>query len=849
MFENDQVQDEKCDEAFTPPSTPPPKHFDYSSLANAPKKLSTSTCSSSACSDHRTQPVRLVFENCQVQDEKRDETFNPPPNVTEQPVGDHHDVLSAAIHQITDILPLLVEKLHGSKCLTEFVDLCTFIAADRFSVDNIAFRLLLEAVRWFSLKTTTNMWYSPETMKFWKVGYRLMKDKFILFMGGMKNLGQLVSGESTRGCFDPASSNINFAVPSPSSLRGFNCQKFPKRINPGVIQQVIDLRKDEEADFIISVDGKKLVPGIDDHGGDIDLFGHETHDSAAEDRKKCISDLENIENTEKILHSLDRNNMSTEKLTSVMCHVQDRLEALVRDVGHRIRDIRGTKLKQEMALERLNEKKNLSGENPYAHAMSSIRSNIHQIDDIIRKSLHTIGQLANSSSILRGSHDFAATSQVTKSSQHNWISLKTPDMLPVSFQDQPRFIQQRSTDWHKRRSEFKVTGSTLHNALGLRTVKEQKQHYDHVYHGKKHDISPEVQERMNYGTENEVHAIATLTGIVLPFLYPDLMYVEEGSYTLGGTQDTPPFMYISPDGSLQQKMQGSQSLQESDAVFACEFKCPSVSKYKLPVYYEVPHYYVCQLLSEMAALKTKQLIFLSYSKTSATVFLVHFDDDLWNVISHKAKNIYQCLDPKRPTKKPYYFQELNEKLRKFTDEKVTFLGEFPSCQLVTEQLEIVTSASDCPFVFAGLEAESSGDTCHALDLLMTSLSEAKQCIRILHNLCRKKATEVLVWLLQDTNREWKPERPHSIPIAYALKGYSLTAEVMRNMSNAVVLSCIENGIKVVGMAFDGQFINLLSRDSHGQPMTLLQLQKDVWNHARKKNQSGTAEIYEDIGKD
>jgi len=35
-------------------------------------------------------------------------------------------------------------------------------------------------------------------------------------MGGLKNMGQLVSGEVYQGCFDPAYSIINFAVPSPS---------------------------------------------------------------------------------------------------------------------------------------------------------------------------------------------------------------------------------------------------------------------------------------------------------------------------------------------------------------------------------------------------------------------------------------------------------------------------------------------------------------------------------------------------------------------------------------------------------------------------------------------------------
>ena len=128
------------------------------------------------------------------------------------------------------------------------------------------------------------MWYSNETIKFWKMGYRLLKDKFVLFMGGMKNTGQIISGDTPRGCYNPAESTINFAVPSISTISSFNRDHFPQTLKPGVIRQALQPHIDDDnRDYIISVDGKKLVPGVNDGAGDIDLFGHEPHRNVADE--------------------------------------------------------------------------------------------------------------------------------------------------------------------------------------------------------------------------------------------------------------------------------------------------------------------------------------------------------------------------------------------------------------------------------------------------------------------------------------------------------------------------------------------------------------------------------------
>ena len=69
------------------------------------------------------------------------------------------------------------------------------VADAKYQLDNLSFCLFLETARWYSRKSTTQMWYWDDTLSFWKMGFRLLKDKFILFMGGLKNLGQVVTSD------------------------------------------------------------------------------------------------------------------------------------------------------------------------------------------------------------------------------------------------------------------------------------------------------------------------------------------------------------------------------------------------------------------------------------------------------------------------------------------------------------------------------------------------------------------------------------------------------------------------------------------------------------------------------
>ena len=102
------------------------------------------------------------------------------------------------------------------------------------------------------------------------------------------------------------------------------------------------------------------------------------------------------------------------------------------------------------------------------------------------------------------------------------------------------------------------------------------------------------------------------------------------------------------------------------------------------------------------------------------------------------------------------------------------------------------------------------------------------CIREAHDLCRRKATEVLLFVLTDTDREYSKDKPNAIPIAYALKCKSLKVSTCRQMMNDVRNTMKDNGINILVKAYDGQWCGLVFQDQNNKPLTLFEAQRDSW---------------------
>ncbi len=129
-------------------------------------------------------------------------------------------------------------------------------------------------------------------------------------------------------------------------------------------------------------------------------------------------------------------------------------------------------------------------------------------------------------------------------------------------------------------------------------------------------MPPPPADALQHGSLHEIDLIGTLVGKFLPVYSPQLKYVEEGCECLLHEGKT--ILVSSSDGSLR-------SHPDDVAHFAIEGKCPLPGKQFAPdVHYELPTYYVPQLLAEMRSLCCQKALFISYG---CVVIEIHFQTE------------------------------------------------------------------------------------------------------------------------------------------------------------------------------------------------------------------------------
>ena len=103
-----------------------------------------------------------------------------------------------------------METLKTEGQVETYIAFNRLVAEKTFPMSNIAYLLFLDIVNWFS---STHMRYSDEIKRFWRVGLKLFKGKFLRFMSGMKNSGQQDIDVTSQNTYKASESLVNFAVP------------------------------------------------------------------------------------------------------------------------------------------------------------------------------------------------------------------------------------------------------------------------------------------------------------------------------------------------------------------------------------------------------------------------------------------------------------------------------------------------------------------------------------------------------------------------------------------------------------------------------------------------------------
>ena len=231
----------------------------------------------------------------------------------------------------------------------------------------------------------------------------------------------------------------------------------------------------------------------------------------------------------------------------------------------------------------------------YEYALSFVVANTYKLQSCSRRALqynlHLFKLLVDLNDVR---HWVPESQQVFLQDQPNYFSLLPPEhlsgMLNLENRNHDPLVKQRSDAWLQLRKKARLTGSTMYKALSLETFKVQKEHFDVHVKGKQ---TPEVQCMMDYGTENEIHAIATLVALILPTVRPPCFSVYElGSFSINGNIEN--LLIASPDGFAQcsqgENCEYKQSHVHIHNKTGIEYKCifqsdksPNYPSYELPV--------------------------------------------------------------------------------------------------------------------------------------------------------------------------------------------------------------------------------------------------------------------------
>ncbi|CAH1798622.1 unnamed protein product [Owenia fusiformis] len=731
--------------------------------------------------------------------------------------------------EINKLLPEVIANLAREGVLTSVYKFIKLVADGEFPIENMAFLCFLDVVEWYSHDSTTRMRYKyPSTTKFWRIGWRLFKGKYMRFMAGTKNKGT--------GSLDPKSSKINFAVPNRDVLKDTEMEPM----TPGIMDNMIKVmaQLDTGLTYKCVIDGKKIARGKGRQMGDIDLWGFESPPTLAERvaaREFLDERIQMLMN--KTENLLIKGKKSTDHLLDEESkELLDHLKIVSSELNLRLKDLRQAKVAIERSLKRL---KDNSGpdwrKSKYVFVISSLETSKYTINNVINQIVQRNDKLYETMSILnKNGITFSTSDYVNMNEQQNYHELREDCYLVIPDNEYTDhvLVKQRSDRWFNIRKEAKVTGSTMHNAIGLDTLKKQRAHYDKVIHGKEEDkqINEQTRRNMEYGTKNEINAVATLTSKILPVLLPDLSYAEEGCYKITMNNET--FLVVSPDGKLFENPSDVTAIEESKTKVSIEIKCKPQKELMEPVAYTVYDCYIPQCLAEMNAQESDRLLFICYSEETTTCFMMKYSDSLWDLMKNECVAIYGGNQTSRPSKKTDSSKKIKEEIKIFKENNVEYMGEFKSVKAYDDHDHGSESDSTCPYKKKRKSYVPKKSTT-TLEELKTNLHDVMSMVNEIYEATRQTATELLAFLLCDMDRITSSEQTNSTLVAYAMKGSSMRTNVMRDMVDSVFYKCQKQGLYMPIVTYDGQWLPLAIRTRDGRPLTLMQMQKDHYSKVRK----------------
>lgn len=321
-----------------------------------------------------------------------------------------HDVqnnktdIDETIEEFIKLVPCVMETLSQSGLHKHMLNFFKLVNESKFPLENIALQLWIEVVLWFKCDNTSDMRYSENTKKFWKLGYRLFGGQFLHFMSCYKNRSTVVTEATEKGIYPPCQSEINFAVPTKDVLNSFSPYHLNEnQVNrsgrlPGILSDMVKTLAAAELNksFCLTFDGKKLKRGLTKTSGDVDLLGFEPNKTLLERHLELEERIKPIEHMLQVFREKDElQNIGTDLDEFEKSGIYDILIEQMKTVSQNILDARELRKKKEYAKSRLIERSGGSDwkNGKYVQGISALIAFVYDIDEYIRHSVSLLDEL------------------------------------------------------------------------------------------------------------------------------------------------------------------------------------------------------------------------------------------------------------------------------------------------------------------------------------------------------------------------------------------------------------------------------------------------------------------------
>ncbi|XP_078606909.1 uncharacterized protein LOC144879386 [Branchiostoma floridae x Branchiostoma japonicum] len=391
------------------------------------------------------------------------------------------------------------------------------------------------------------------------------------------------------------------------------------------------------------------------------------------------------------------------------------------------------------------------------------------------------------------------------------------------------FWQQRGKNWFEMREAVPVTGSQLHRAIGLNTLKEAKQLYKNRMEGTPlPEPSDKIKEAMKKGVEHEPNVVATICGKFFPAFFPTWELREVGCKVIDIGDGT--LIVDSPDGAAHTL---SSPLQ-SPVTAAIEIKHTTTDLPKV-----ARHYNLIQCFAHCKALESSTCYLFYHTEQSTVMFKVCNSPDLWNDVCLHINQIYGP-EGQPPKKVSPELKEMREKIKRAASE-VEIVAEFKSTYAV-DAGSYIRNEDDPYFTQSTVpdEARSAETTSDSVMQAITATECALEAVIECQELSKPMAKEVLEFIACDIDRSWSRDSVYGSPVAYFFKSASFPEAQANKVVESVLQECHEHDVYVPLTSADGAFEYMVARTVDGKPNTKLSFQKQLWKEVRKLDKKSLA---------